>query len=691
MFIRALQLRIDTASGLYGFSFSFSRNLTVIRGNNSSGKSTFFNSLLYSLGMEELVGGKGERVLPYAVRDYLDHDTQRITVLSSEILLEMENFDGDVVTLRRPIESETKSTKLIEVARIPALTKNLSFVDYFPTYIHDPGSAQLQEGFFHFLEDFLGLRLPRVATTSGTEAKLYLQAVFAAHAVEQKRGWTDYIANIPFYGIRDARTRVAEYILGLGVFETISLRNRLNAEAVQIDQDWRQQADQLRRDASVAGFVLEGVPTQPRADFDVELLTLVRDSEQLALSRYVGRLLAEHSDIAKKAKEGEKSSSAELLRQVEIADQEIQALTVAHERAVTNLGLQRASLTEYEDLFAEAKTDLERNKAAQKLQQLGAEYSIDLAIGVCPTCGQPVQDTLLRESLSGPQMDLQTNIGYLESQSRMLQRQMAGLNESIAQSLSTIADVAARLASKRDYVAALRADFGSSASQSKAALRRQVQIEVEVEALQRLEASTHGYAAKLREIAERLAINQQHRRSLPPRQYTPEDEMKISVFEKNFRANAGSFGYESVSDISEIQINRETLVPGLAQIELREILQKKPKTADIKADSSASDFVRLIWSYLLGLYQTSANSHTPGKHLGVILFDEPGQHSMRWESQRELLLRLADEPTLQSIVAASFDESESVFKGVTDNVPHRLISWEGKLIRPSNAWDDLNR
>lgn len=689
MIIRAIELRIDTAKGLYGFSFSFSRNLTVIRGNNSSGKSTFFNSLLYSLGMEELIGGKGERVLPYAVRDYFDYDAERVDVLSSEILIELENSNGNVVTLRRSIEHEAKSTKLIEVARSPVLTGKLSFSDFFPTFLHDPGSAQRQEGFFHFLEGFLDLKLPRVATTNGPEAKLYLQAIFAAHAVEQKRGWTDYIATIPFYGIRDARTRVAEYILGLGVFETISLRNKLNAEAVQIDQEWRQEADQLRRQSSAAGFVLEGVPAQPKSDFNAELLTLLRseNGEQLTLSQYIGQLLAEYSETVSGAIVGDGSSSADLLKQLESADQEVQSLTVAHERATTNLGLQRASLREYEDLFAEAGADLERNKAAQKLQQLGAEYSIDLAVGICPTCQQPVQDTLLRESLTGPQMDLQTNIAYLESQSRMLQRQMAGFNEGIEQSLSTITGLTARLTSKRDYVATLRADIGSSASQSKALLRRQVQIELEVETLQRLEASAQKSATTLNEIAGRLAANQHARKSLPAKQYTAADERKIEVFEKNFRANSGSFGYESVSDISEIQISRETLVPGLAQIELREILRKQSKAADIKADSSASDFVRLIWSYLLGLYQTSSNPHTAGNHLGVILFDEPGQHSMRWESQRELLLRFADEGDLQTIVAASFDESESVFKGVTDGVPHKLISWEGKLIRPSGAWD----
>lgn len=547
----------------------------------------------------------------------------------------------------------------------------------------DPGSAKRQEGFFYFLERFLGLQLPQVSTTGGGEAKLYLQAIFAAHAVEQKRGWTDYIANIPFYGIRDSRTRVAEYILGLGVFATIAARNRLNAEAVIIDQEWRSTLAELRRESSATGLLLEGVSQQPEVAFNTDKLKLLKPSEpdNLPLGDYVGKLLVEHASLLKKSDANAAPGSSDLFKNLESAEQEVQSLSVLHERATSNLTLQRASLTEYEELLQEAKNDLERNKVAQKLQDLGASQAIELATGVCPTCHQPIEDTLLRESLSGPQMDLQTNIGYLESQSRMLQRQIHGLNEGIKQSLATITGLASRLTSKRDHVTALRGDLGSTALQSKAEVRRQIQIEVEVESLQRLEARAFQQAAALKVIADRLAANQLARRNLPSKQYTADDEAKISLFEKMFRANAGSFGYESVSNISEIETSRDSLVPGLAQIELREILRKQPK-ADIKADSSASDFVRLIWSYLLGLYQTSAHPQTPGNHLGVILFDEPGQHSMRWESQRELLVRLADEKSLQSIVAASFDESETVFKDVTENVRHQLISWEGKLIRP---------
>ena len=62
--------------------------------------------------------------------------------------------------------------------------------------------------------------------------------------------------------------------------------------------------------------------------------------------------------------------------------------------------------------------------------------------------------------------------------------------------------------------------------------------------------------------------------------------------------------------------------------------------------------------------------------------DEPGQHSMRSSSQHALLQLLSGATGLQSIVAASFDENESVFREATAGLKYKLIQWEGKVIRP---------
>jgi hypothetical protein len=274
MIVRAVKLRVVTPMGDFGFQFAFSRNLTIIRGANSTGKSTLFNSILYALGMEELVGGRGPRTLPYAVEKHLEYEGQRVVVLASEILLEIENSTKQVVTLRRAIRDQTRDSKLVEIFRSAHLTHNEDLGIPTATFLHDTGAAKRKEGFHFFLEQFMDLKLPTVPTTNGGETKLYLQTIFAALAVEQKRGWTDYIANIPFFGIRDARVHVVEYLLALEVFELNALRYRLKVEAAEISTMWSKASDDFVQSAEALGVIIKGLPHTVTPLFDVSSVKL---------------------------------------------------------------------------------------------------------------------------------------------------------------------------------------------------------------------------------------------------------------------------------------------------------------------------------------------------------------------------------------------------------------------------------
>jgi hypothetical protein len=677
MIIRGIKLRAETSIGDCGFAFEFSRNLTVIRAKNSSGKSTLFNSVLYALGMEELIGGKNEKILPYAVKEHFDFKGGRVEVTASEVLLEIENAAGHVVTLRRVIRDSARDVKLIEIFDAAHLSSGEQLGEARPTYLHDAGGAKREEGFHRFLESFLGLALPPVPTTGGGETKLYLQTIFAALAVEQKRGWTDYIANVPFYGIRDARTRVVEFLLGLSVFETNALRNRLNTESVGIDANWRRALDELRREAAPLGVELQGVSTAPTPLFNTAEFGLIKRSgvSPITVSEHISQLRAEYTSLEQEAGRFSKVSGADILEKVTAVTDELQHLTILHERTLSSVGEQRVSLRDYEELLAAANEDLERNKAARKLRQLGASQDLKTANGHCPTCNQSVEDTLLADVVTGPQMDLEANIAYLDSQRRMLIRQIAGIKDGIQTTETKVAELSARVAAKRDLLVAMRGDVTSGNAESKAIVRRQVQIEAEVDALQRLQLKAIESIRQLEIISEQMRANQIARQRLPKDAYTEDDYARIGIFLKNFRANAGSFGYES-AHISDVDISKDNLVPCLAQMELREI------RTDIKSDSSASDFVRLIWSYLLALHQTSVTPNFKGNHPGILMLDEPGQHSMAVDSQHALLMQLATERNLQSIVAASFDENEDVFRQATAGITYKLIEWDGKLLQP---------
>jgi uncharacterized protein (UPF0212 family) len=696
MKINAVKLRIITEQGDFGYVVPFGRGLTIIRGNNSSGKSTIFLSLLYGLGMEELAGGKNEAVLPYAVKERFIYAGKDISVIASEVYVEIENSKGQAVTFRRAIRDNQKSPKLVEVLDGAMLTGTPGLANVRPTYLHDSGGAQKPDGFHKFLEQFLGFELPFVPTTSGGETKLYLQAIFAALAVEQKRGWTDYIANIPFFGIRDARTRVVEFLLALDVFETNAERNRLNAESVAIAISWDTSFAKLQAILNDNGAMIEGVPQRVSALFDTGQIHLKKrdGAEAVPLSSYISARRKEYSQLNDDANTYGKIPSNRAQTELDSTTKELYRLTNMYETASATLAIQNAAVKEYEELFEEAAEDLARNKSVQKLRNLGATaYDIQVAKDHCPTCHQHIEDSLLADMIEGPQMDLEMNISYLDKQARMLDRQIAGGKRAVSETTSMLNELSKRVENARAQLKALRSDLVTGATESRAIVRQQIQIEIEIEKLQQAEIEVSKTVDQLRQTAERLRNNQLARKNLPREYYSDEDIRKIRVFEKLFRANASAFEYKS-ADIEDIRINEDTLVPYLANMELREIGTEPAKLkaikaqtragTDIKADSSASDFVRLILSYLLALHQASSLPGGGRRHPGVLLLDEPGQHSMAQSSQRALLKLLCANPNLQGIVAASFDESPDVFREVTEGIKFNLVELGDKAIVPLN-------
>ena len=180
-------------------------------------------------------------------------------------------------------------------------------------------------------------------------------------------------------------------------------------------------------------------------------------------------------------------------------------------------------------------------------------------------------------------------------------------------------------------------------------------------------------------LSVRLKENKIKRASLPAEYLSILDKKKISFMESSFKSMASKFGYKS-ADTNEIILNQDTYLPFLSGLALREINEtKKTNDADIKTDSSASDFVRLIWAYLLSIYDISIQYH--GNHPGLIALDEPGQHSMADTSVNSLFKSVNTYTGLQSIVAASFDENDDIFEKETEGVSFHLIEVGDKLIK----------
>ncbi|WP_458736840.1 ATP-binding protein [Pseudomonas chlororaphis] len=697
MIIRALKLKIATQEGDFGFFLEFDRALTIIKGSNSSGKSTVFNSILYSLGMEELIGGKNQSSLPYAVKDYFEYDDKKIPITQSEVYLEVENKLGDVRTFRRAITDQTRNAKLVEVLDGAFLTGELPLQSSFK-YLHDGGSAIYEEGFHNFLEKFLGFNLPQVQNSSGKQVKLYLQAIFAALAVEQKRGWTDYIANIPHYGIRDVRVKVVEFLLGLNVFEADAKRSELNYESVEIDNAWNDSYKELLRESRTAGegIEIQGVPLRVTSALDSDNIAVYKRVGQtkFSLSDYISQLRADYERQELEMNKLKDGVSPEVVSAIDVNSAELNRLVGLYEISVSTLAIHRSSLATNKQLAEQASEELLRNKSTLKLQKFGAEQGLYIAKEQCPTCFQYVDDSLTGGGVLTSKMSIETNIDYLDSQLKMLERQQQGIRLTIQNLEEEGEGIRQRIAKSRSILAALRSDVTSGTAGTRTLLRKQMHLESEIEKINGFDTKFDELKKRFGSLSLQLKNNQDQRLFLPKEHYSEQDTKTLNLFGKMFRANVGTFDYHS-APVGDIELDFDSLLPFLSRIELRVIREKNSESEkaihqyrsnknqnSMAADSSASDFVRLIWAYLIAIHQTSAHPTIKANHPGFILFDEPGQHSMATKSQHALLQMLSSSTGLQSIVAASFDDSEPVFKESTEGVKFKLIQLGEKSIGP---------
>jgi len=676
--LERLKIVLNTTGGEYGFECEFKSGLNIVRGNNSSGKSTLVNSLIYSLGMEEILGGKGEKTLPYALKEYVESENNtKIKVVSSYVYLQISNKNGNVVTLKRAINSTDKDTKLIEVIHGDYLSGKDREFDISPKYLHDKGSAQNAEsGYFTFLENFVGLSLPFVPGANGGEVKLYIQTIFSALLIEQKRGWTDYIANTPYYAIRDVRTKIVEFILGLDVFENERLKSTLTSELSDIQSKWSEEKVKIGLLEEDHSINVIGIKRTADDMFDPKLVKITKQvgDSTFVLSDYIVELLRKIEAIDEAENKTRDDVSIDLIEAYESSKSELDQLVSMLDSANAEIRLSKSRLAEYLSLISEIEKDLEKNKIAKKLKKYGAESGLSLALDSCPACHQHVDDALfLADTLIQP-MSIDQNVKYLDSQKKMVSRYILGLKKTITKLESQAREYSENVSDKRAVCLSFKKQIRLSGDAEEADLRVKIQLEFKVENLLKAEklikSSVNklvGFSNEFRNVKAKLA-------GLPERKSSIEDVKKYNKFQNYFRSYASFFGYKS-APTSDIEINRETLFPYLAGLELREV------NTDIKSDSSASDFVRLIWAYLLALY--SASEELGGNHPGLVLFDEPGQHSMGVTSVNSLLATISKQRNIQSIVAASFDESDEVFEESVHGVNYHLIECGYKLLKPA--------
>lgn len=662
--VNRIRIEIETSKGRYGIDEVLSDGLNFFASeDNTCGKSSILEAVYYGLGFEEIIGGKGDKVLTSAYKTFIEDGEEKLDVLESKIFLEISNGNEEI-TIYRTAKMNGRDSKLVTVyySNFENISADSILVE--DMYVSMPNAATNLKGFHRYLEKFLHLQLPIVSTADGKQRKLYLQLLFSCMFIEQKHGWGDIFSGMPYLGIKNAKKRVIEYVLKLDTFSNEKQKESLKNEARRIQQEWESNIRELYNVASREYCSVIGIPEYPCILEESNLFGCHILKDKINITEKIAELKKEYEGL-EQIKPKVVDNFDLLQNELEEIEKDIQEFEGNLTWYRRQMHQEKAVIRVLNDNIEIIDNDLRNNKDAARLRELGAQIGCASSKGICPVCQQSIEDTLLPSIGDMEIMSIDENIRHLEAQKKMLlyakeshEANKENMDEKI-QSLSGEIIMFRRLAK------AIRSDLYSvDEDVSEAVVYKRIELQNKIEKLSMLLNLLDDTKKNLLKLSKEWKEYLSNKEKLPDKKFTDNDSQKLGLLRKYFVYYIEKFGYKSVLNMRDINISEETYLPII-------------KKFDMKFDSSASDNVRGIWAYTLALMRTSIEKQ--GNHPNILIFDEPKQHSIIPEDMDKFLESIVElGKQCQIIVGITVKEVD------TQNTIQKLDENTYKLINVKN-------
>ncbi|KMK75269.1 AAA family ATPase [Alkalihalobacillus pseudalcaliphilus] len=652
--LMCLKLTIDTVEGKFGSNVPFKKGFNVLRAKNTKGKSSIINSILYSLGIEELLGGKNAKTMKPALKDKLNYQDKELNVLESKVQLEFSNKNGEIITVTRWIKSESIDERLIRVHDGPLLTTEEHY-NYNDFYVHLKGSAVENAGFHSYLAKFLGLELPKVPAFDGGDNLLYLQSLFPLFFIEQIKGWNSFYAPISGnFGIRDLPKRAFEYLLKMDVMHNTKEREALKLLRRVLANEWSTLKGKYLDLARSINAIVESLPDSPTLLENLTLKIYGKDNKPISLHDRIFEL--EESIKRKENLKINKIADVSDKYEEKINEQEVIVQSLQNEinSLRQELNLEQKNQRYMVDNLKNLEIDLKRNKEAEKLNRLGSNVDENFSKKICPTCMQKVEDTLMPMDLKIQPLELKENIRFVEEQIKTLNFGVKQSHNVIENRTLKLKALNTNLEKERRDLRLLKSELSENPHlPTKRELNYLVDSKITLIKMQEALSNFEKLHIEYLSITKRWRKYLSRLENLPKEYFSNKDKEKLGFFETEFKVLLTKFNYSSVK-VSDISISHDKYTPIVSGF-------------DIKFDSSASDSIRLIWSYIISLYLCCLEYNS--NHVNLLVFDEPGQQQMDINSQQELFVALSNVKG-QSIVGSSLTMKEvlEISRGLDVNI-----------------------
>ena len=651
--INRIKVKIFTDNGVYGFDTSFDSGLSFLASEeNTCGKSSILAAVYYCLGLEEILGGKGEKVLTSAFKTTIEDGNKTWSVLQSCAYLEISN-GAEVVTLFRTAKMLNRDSRMITVYYGDMDAVDNPKTSSIDTYVHFPNAAINEKGFHSFLEKFLYLELPQVTASDDSQRKLYLQLIFSCMFIERKHGWSDLFSGMPILGIKESKKRVIEFVLKLDTLTNDKKRDQLKIEEPLINKEWSECYKSLQIAAERESCSIVNFPIKPRILTETDIKRISIKFGDKIVADTVTELEKQSIEI-RQLKPKVIDNFDELQVELNETEAEISKLSNYIVDCRGQLSIESGSIRTITNNLETISIDLSNNKDAARLRSLGSDLQFEFAKDICPVCHQKINDSLLPNSIDVPVMGIDENIKHLEAQRDMLKFVLISHENHKEELEKEIQSSEARLFTLRRLAQTIRNDLYSiNEEYSEAIVYKKITIEKQIESLNKLQQFQHDSIEKLVELSKRWEKYLEDKRALPKNRFTDEDKDKIALLRDVFINNLRKYGYKSILDLEDISISEESYLPLFEGF-------------DMKFDSSASDNIRVIWAFTMALLQVSILKG--GNHPTVLIFDEPDQQSTIISDMKsffENILELTDK--CQVVMGITLKDRDT--KQVIDKLP----------------------
>lgn len=645
--IGRLKITIITDNGTYGFDQKFEKGLNFIASNdNTCGKSSILEAIYYCLGFEEIIGGQTEKVLTPVYKTNIKDEDNEYTVLQSSMLLEISN-GHDVITVMRCAKMENRRSKLVTVFYSAMDKIHDGDTDRDDMYVHSQNAAQHEKGFHAFLEKFISMTLPIVATTDSSDRKLYLQLIFSGMFIEQKRGWSDLFSAMPYLGIKDSKKRIVEYIIGLDTLSNEKKKNELVNEERTIRQEWGSSIREINSICYRENYLVKGIPMEPEV-VEIGINTIVNIFKNvdggIALDDYIIDLKDKYNQlnsVQPKVVDNFDEIEAELI----LTEEAIAELEEKQREAYRKFMAENLAIKKLSENLETIKVDISNNKDAKKLRDLGSEIDSLTLKNVCPVCHQQIQDALFPNQDEYVFMSIDENIRHLSAQEQVFVYALESHKNSKAQLDAFLGELQSKLATLNRLAKSLRNDIYAVDDEiAESVVYKKIEISKEVEDLEKLQSELGSVFSRLDNLSGRWKKYLEEKEKTPKRKFTSEDDGKLIALRDMFVENLRNFGYKSLSTMEQIEISKDSYLP------VRE-------NFDMKFDSSASDNIRAIWAFTIALMQTSIVKK--GNHPNILIFDEPDQHSIVMKDLKSFFDSIVGMNLGQTIIAITIKDRDT--------------------------------